>query len=364
MTPTTIMTMNQNDSGLTDSKCWDAIVRRLPGDDATFFYAVKTTGVYCRPTCSSRQPKRENVLFFDSCAEAEAAGFRPCKRCNPCSVSPQQQQAERIANVCKQIEASDTLLSLDKMAQVAGLSLYHFHRVFKEVVGITPKQYVAAYRAKRVRQHLQESDTVTQAIYEAGFETSSNFYDQSTSLLGMTPSQYQRGAHGIEIQHTVQPCWLGWVLVAATPKGICAIAFGDTPEILTAQLQIDFPKAQFCESNPEFERWVEQVLSLIEAPQHPVELPLDIQGTVFQQQVWQVLRDIAPGTTLNYAEVAQRIGNPKAVRAVANACASNHIAVAIPCHRVIGSDGRLKDYRWGRDRKQALLDKETASAKS
>jgi len=359
----TMTTMDQINSALTEFERWNAIVRRLPGNDATFFYAVKTTGIYCRPTCASRQPKRDNVLFFDSYTEAEAAGFRPCKRCNPRLVSPQQQQAERIAQVCKQIEMSNSPLSLDRMAQIAGLSPYHFHRVFKEVVGITPKQYATAHRAKRVRQHLQEGDSVTQAMYEAGFETSSNFYDQSLSLLGMTPSQYQRGASGIEIRHTIQPCWLGWVLVAATPKGICAIAFADTPEILTAQLETDFPKAHFCESDLEFERWVEQVLSLIEAPQYPVDLPLDIQGTVFQQQVWQALRGIAPGTTLSYAEVARRIGNPKAVRAVANACANNHIAVAIPCHRVIGSDGHLKEYHWGRDRKQALLTKEAVITK-
>ncbi|MBW4583453.1 MAG: bifunctional DNA-binding transcriptional regulator/O6-methylguanine-DNA methyltransferase Ada [Tildeniella nuda ZEHNDER 1965/U140] len=344
----------------TDSERWDAIVHRLPSADGTFFYAVKTTGIYCRPTCSSRQPKRANVLFFDRCVEAEAAGFRPCKRCNPRSTSPQQQQSEVIAAVCQHIKTSDTPLSLATMAQLAGLSSFHFHRIFKAVVGITPKQYATAHRAKRVRQHLQEHDTVTQAIYEAGFETSSNFYDQSASLLGMTPSQYQQGASGIEIRYAVQPCWLGWVLVAATAKGICAIAFDDNAEVLTTQLRADFPNAHFCAGDRAFETWVEQVLSLIEAPQQAVDLPLDIQGTAFQQQVWQTLQTIAPGTTVSYTEVARSIGKPKAVRAVANACASNHIAVAIPCHRVVGSDGSLRGYRWGRDRKQALLAKEAA----
>lgn len=228
--------MDQPNSTSTESARWNAIVRRISSADETFFYAVKTTGIYCRPTCSSRQPKRDNVLFFESYAEAEAAGFRPCKRCHPRSTSPQQQQAAQIANICKQIESSDPPLSLNQMAQIAGLSPYYFHRVFKRVVGVTPKQYANAHRANRVRQHLQESETVTQAIYEAGFETSSNFYDHSVSLLGMTPSQYQKGAGGVEIRHTVQSCWLGWVLVAATPKGVCAIAFGDTPEMLTTQL--------------------------------------------------------------------------------------------------------------------------------
>lgn len=342
----------------TESERWEAIAHRIQEADGTFLYAVKTTGVYCRPTCASRQPRRDNVLFFETCDAAEAAGFRPCKRCSPRLTSPQQQQAEIMAEVCKQIEAADTPLSLDKMAQIAGLSVYHFHRVFKAIVGITPKQYVAAHRAKRVRQHLQEATTVTQAIYEAGFETSSNFYDQSAALLGMTPSEYQQGASGVEIRYTVKPCWLGWVLVAATSKGICAIAFDDSSERLMVQLRADFPKAQLCEGDRTFKGWVEQVIGLIEAPQQTVDLPLDIQGTAFQQQVWQALRAIAPGTTVSYAEIAKRIGKPKAVRAVANACANNQLAVVIPCHRVVGSDGSLRGYRWGRDRKQALLNKE------
>jgi AraC family transcriptional regulator, regulatory protein of adaptative response / methylated-DNA-[protein]-cysteine methyltransferase len=358
MTKTT--NIDKTSSDLSDLDRWEAVIHRFPSADGKFLYAVKTTGVYCRPTCSSRQPKRENVLFFDNCAEAEAAGFRSCKRCIPHSASsPQQRQIEIVTEVCQHIEASETSLSLDALAQIAGLSSCHFLRVFKKVVGVTPKQYAIAHRTGLVRQHLQENNTVTQAIYEAGFETSSNFYSQSASLLGMTPSQYQNGANGVEIQYTVQSCWLGCVLIAATSKGVCAIAFGDNAKALITQLQDDFPKAQLCEGNLEFKEWVEQVLSLIEAPQPLVGLPLDIQGTAFQQQVWQSLQTIAPGTTVSYAEVAKRIGKPKAVRAVANACASNHIAVAIPCHRVVGSDGNLRGYRWGRDRKRALLEHET-----
>lgn len=352
---------NTLEAGLTKAECWDAIVHRDSKADGTFLYAVQTTGIYCRPTCASRQPKRENVLFFNSWVEAETAGFRPCKRCSPRSTSPQQQQATLIANVCKQIEHAETPLSLEAMAQMAGLSAYHFHRVFKAIVGVTPKQYAAAHRAQRLRQHLQEVSTVTQAMYEAGFGTSSNFYNQSAALLGMTPSQYQKGAKGIAIRYTVRPCWLGWVLVAATAKGICAIAFGDTPEALTAQLQTTFPEATLCEVDGAFEGWVAQVLSFIEAPQQAIDLPLDIQGTAFQQQVWQALQTIAPGTTMSYSDLATYLGKPKAVRAVANACAQNQIAVAIPCHRVVGRDGSLRGYRWGRDRKQALLTKEKAS---
>jgi AraC family transcriptional regulator, regulatory protein of adaptative response / methylated-DNA-[protein]-cysteine methyltransferase len=344
---------------IADTERWKAIVNRTASADGTFIYAVKTTGIYCRPSCSSRQPKPDNVHFFLDCDAAEAAGFRACKRCQPRSASPQQQQATIIATVCEQIIAAENPLSLDQMAAIAGLSPAHFHRLFKAIVGITPKQYATTHRAKIVRQHLQQTDTVTEAIYDAGFATSSNFYNQSVAMLGMTPSTYQRGAIDIRIRYTVQPCWLGWVLVAATAKGVCTIAFGDDVDQLIKQLRADFPKANFCTADRQFETWVEQVLDLIATPQRTTDLPLDIQGTAFQQQVWQALRTIAPSTTVSYAEVAQRIGQPKAVRAVANACGKNRIAVAIPCHRVIGSDGSLRGYRWGYDRKQKLLAKES-----
>jgi AraC family transcriptional regulator, regulatory protein of adaptative response / methylated-DNA-[protein]-cysteine methyltransferase len=240
------------------------------------------------------------------------------------------------------------------------LSHYHFHRLFKQIVGVTPKAYAIAYRSKRAREALQEGISVTQAIYNAGFETSSSFYDKSTEMLGMTPTEYQQGARGLEIQFAVKSVWLGWVLVAATPKGICTISLGDTAEVLRTQLQHQFPHAQIQESDPTFEDWIEQVLAFIETPQRGLNLPLDIQGTAFQRQVWQALQTIAPGHTASYSEIAQQIGNPKAVRAVARACAANQLAVAVPCHRVLGNDGSLKGYRWGSDRKQSLLEREAS----
>lgn len=347
---------------LSDSQRWQALLQRDASADGAFVYAVKTTGIYCRPGCSSRRPQRQNVTFFETPEAAEQAGFRPCKRCQPHRISPTRQLTDTMVRICQLIEASDQALSLAELAGYAGLSPHYFQRQFKKIIGVTPKQYGVAHRAQRVKSQLQETKTVTEAVYGAGFETSSNFYDQSVGLLGMTPSQYKQGAQGVAINFTIQPCWLGLVLVAATPNGICAIALGDSADALRAELQANFPKAQIAESDRAFEQWVAQVLSLIETPQPAGDLPLDIQGTAFQQQIWQALQAIPPGTTVSYGDLAQRIGNPRAVRAVAHACASNRLAVVVPCHRVVGSNGDLRGYRWGRDRKQALLDKETASA--
>lgn len=250
-------------------------------------------------------------------------------------------------------------MSLQAMANLVGLSPYHFHRLFKKVVGITPKEYATAHQTMRMRQELMQEVTVTEAIYEAGFETSSSFYNKSTVMLGMTPTDYQKGAKGIDIRFTIRPCWLGWILVAATTKGICAIALDDTPEALVTQLQDEFPSANLHKNDPTLEDWVEQVLAFVEVPQYQFDLPLDIQGTAFQQQVWKALQTIPPGSTASYSHIAQQIGKPKAIRAVAQACAANHIAIAIPCHRVISRNGELSGYRWGRDRKRALIERES-----
>lgn len=348
----------------TEALRWDAVLMRDQRADGTFLYAVKTTGVYCRPGCASRLPKREHVRFFQTCSEAEQAGFRPCKRCQPNVASPREVQVKLVAHLCKLIETSEPSLSLSELATVAGLSPYYLQRLFKAIVGMTPKAYAIAQRQQRLRDDLQKSRSVTQAIYDAGFSSSSQVYGGASEMLGMAPSQYKAGATDVAIWFAIERSSLGWVLVAATAQGICAIDFGDTPETLTEQLQVRFPKAQLQTSDPAFSHWVAQVLALIETPDRGLDLPLDIQGTAFQQRVWQALQAIPSGTTMSYTEVAKQIEHPTAVRAVAAACAANTLAVVIPCHRVVRSNGALSGYRWGIERKRALLEREALELKN
>jgi AraC family transcriptional regulator, regulatory protein of adaptative response / methylated-DNA-[protein]-cysteine methyltransferase len=337
---------------------WEAVVANNPKADGAFFYAVKTTGIYCRPTCKSKMPKPDNVVFFSTIAEAETAGFRPCKRCQPNSESPQAEREQLITNICKTIETSEQQLSLNELTQMAGLSPYHFQRVFKQIVGVTPKDYAKGERAKRLRDRLQQDSSITATIYEVGYESSSGFYTEATNILGMKPKEYKKGAKHQEIRFAVENTNLGWVIVAATEIGICAIALGDNPDELVSEIHRRFPQAEFCNDDLTFKALVADVISTIEMPKRSLNLPLDIQGTAFQQQVWQVLQAIPVGSTLSYQQVATEIGNPKAVRAVASACAANKLAIAIPCHRVVGSNGSLSGYRWGVERKKALLELE------
>ena len=337
---------------------WAAVVRRDPAADGLFYYAVVTTGVYCRPSCPSRLARRENVHFHDTCGDAERAGFRPCKRCKPGQPSLVQRYAAMVAGICELIESAETLPNLDDMAQASGMSRYHFHRVFKAVTGVTPKAYVVAHRARRVREALASSDTVTAAIYDAGFNSSGRFYAASAELLGMKPAHFRAGGAHAVIRFAVGECTLGTILVAATDKGVCAILLGDDANALVRDLQNRFPRADFVGGDGDFEQTVAQVVGFVEAPALGLDLPLDVRGTVFQQRVWQALRAIPAGSTASYTEIAERVGSPKAVRAVAQACAANAIAVAIPCHRVVRSDGALSGYRWGVERKRALLERE------
>jgi AraC family transcriptional regulator of adaptative response/methylated-DNA-[protein]-cysteine methyltransferase len=345
-------------SSAIDKDRWAAVVRRDPAADGSFYYSVSTTGVYCRPSCAARLPLRENVQFYATTAEAEKAGFRPCKRCRPNEAPRAERQAAAIAKACRTIEQANELPDLNSLAAAAGLSRFYFHRVFKQITGLTPKAYAAAHRAHRVRDELTRTSTVTEAIYEAGFNSSGRFYATSSQVLGMTPSDFRAGGTGASIRFAVGECSLGSILVAASGKGICAILLGDDANALARDLQDRFPKANLIGGDAEFERWMAQVVGFVEAPCLGLELPLDIRGTAFQRRVWRALAEVPAGSTASYAEIAKKLGSPKAVRAVAQACAANTLAVAIPCHRVVRTDGALSGYRWGVERKRALLERE------
>ncbi len=341
-----------------DDERWDATVARDPAFDGQFYVCVATTGIYCRPSCPAKRPKREHVRFYDSAAEAKAAGFRACKRCKPDQPSLFAQNAAKIEQACRLIEAAEHEPKLEALAGAVGLSPYHFHRLFKAKLGVTPKAYAAAQRNKRIREQLGRSATVTEAIYGAGFNSNGRFYATSTEVLGMTPRQFRSGGADAAIRFAIRQCSLGLVLVAASAKGVCAILFGDDTEALKRDLARQFPRARLIGDDLEFDRLAAKVIGFVENPRLDLDLPLDIRGTAFQHRVWEALRRIPPGSTASYAEIAKAIGAPKATRAVARACATNRIAVAIPCHRVIGSDGSLTGYAGGIERKRALLAKE------
>jgi len=343
-----------------ESARWAAVTGRDPRADGQFFYSVRTTGVYCRPSCPSRQARREHVRFHATSADAERAGFRPCRRCRPNEPARAEQHAAAVARACRVIERSDAAPSLDALAKAAGMSRFHFHRVFRSVTGLTPKAYADARRAGRVRDELRRQSRITDAIYGAGFNSNSRFYEAMPGLLGMTPSRFRAGGAGESIHFAVGECSLGSVLVAATGKGVCAIMLGDDPDALAKDLQDRFPKAHLVGGDSTFERLVAQVVGLVEAPGTAAMLPLDVRGTAFQQRVWRALRRIPAGSTASYADIARRIGMPRAVRAVAQACGANPLAIAIPCHRVVRKDGDLSGYRWGVKRKRALLAREAS----
>jgi AraC family transcriptional regulator, regulatory protein of adaptative response / methylated-DNA-[protein]-cysteine methyltransferase len=352
--------MNGSDETKSDPR-WALVERRDPQSDGVFYYSVRTTGVYCRPSCAARLARPENVQFHATCEDAEKAGFRPCKRCKPNEPPAAEQQAAKIAQVCRLIEKSEETPGLEQLAKYAGLSRYHFHRVFKAITGLTPKAYAAAHRTERVRRKLGKSDTVTEAIYDAGYNSNGRFYEASNEILGMTPSNYRAGGASAEIRFAVGECSLGSILVATSDRGVCAILLGDDPDALTRELQDQFPQANLIGGDKQFEQLVSKVIGFVEAPALGLALPLDVRGTAFQQRVWQALRKVPAGSTASYTDIAKRIGSPNSVRAVAHACAANVLAVAIPCHRVVRNDGALSGYRWGVERKRFLLEREASN---
>lgn len=297
-------------------------------------------------------------MFFDTRAQAEQAGYRPCKRCTPDRASRAERDVDRIAKACRMIEASETEPQLDKLAKHVGISSYHFHRLFKRITGLTPHQYAIAHRDRKVRTGLAKGRRVTDAVFDAGFNSSGHFYATAEQTLGMTPASYRDGGTDSVIRFALGECALGSILVAGTERGICAISLGDDPETLLYALQDRFSRAQLIGGDNALERYVAQVIGFVETPAAGLDLPLDIRGTAFQQRVWQALREIPSGATASYAEIAKRIGSPSSVRAVASACAANKLALAIPCHRVVRTDGGLSGYRWGVERKRQLLESE------
>jgi AraC family transcriptional regulator of adaptative response/methylated-DNA-[protein]-cysteine methyltransferase len=348
---------NRRVVALDEARCWRAVQGRDRSAEGLFWYSVRTTGVYCRPTCPSRLPRRENVDFHDSPASAERAGFRPCKRCRPQSVT--RDGATLVADACRLIDAAESPPGLAELARAAAMSPFYFHRLFKQITGVTPKAYGQARRAARLRTELAGGAEVTAAAYDTGFNSSARFYAQTKANLGMTPSEFRSGGRGHVIRFAVGQCSLGAILVAATDQGVCAIELGDDADLLLHDFQIRFPKADLVGDDPDFARLVTLAIRMADRPAEPFDLPLDIRGTAFQRRVWEQLRQIPAGTTISYAELARRIGQPSAIRAVAGACASNRIALAIPCHRVVRTGGDLSGYRWGIERKRALLSKES-----
>lgn len=341
---------------------WARIVARDKSADGEFWYAVDTTGIYCRPSCPSRACNPKNVAIHDTLESAQRTGFRACKRCKPDGRAAELVNAEIVTKACRMIAASEAALSLTDLAERLALSPGYFHRIFKAHTGLTPKSYAAAYRAKRVREALAGETSITEAIYDAGFNSSGRFYEASNAMLGMTPSRFRRGGAKEQIRFAIGETTLGSILVASSAKGIAAILLGDDPDTLARDLQDRFPNATLIGADPDYEAIVAKVIGFVERPRIGLALPLDVRGTAFQQRVWQALRDIPLGQTSSYSDVARRIGSPSATRAVAGACAANALAIAIPCHRVVRNDGAISGYAWGVERKRAILAREQPAA--
>jgi len=336
-------------------QCWAALESRGAGASSGFFYGVRTTGVYCRPGCTSRLPLRRNTMFFETPAAAEAAGLRPCKRCRPTDGSAASRHVAAIEKACALLRKSDTTPTLAELADAAGISRFHFHRVFKQIIGATPRDYARTHRLGRFADKLDRGQPLTEAIYASGFGSSSRAYEAAPSGLGMTPGARRHGGIGQTIRFVTVETPIGWALVAATERGICMTALADDRESLVGALRQRFPAAEMVAEDAGLKDWAGRIVRFITAPDQNLDLPLDIQGTAFQARVWRALQKIPLGKTASYTEIAAALGQPKAVRAVAQACAANKLALLVPCHRIVRRDGDLAGYRWGVERKRALL---------
>lgn len=343
---------------LDEQQCWDLVLKRERNPAVPFVYAVTSTGIYCRPSCPARRPLRRNVVFYASTTGAERAGYRACQRCRPHELSLNEQYRIAVEQACMLMDQSNTPPDLAMLAKHVGMSRYHFHRTFKGMMGVTPKAFFNARRRQRVSIALKQGKSVTTAIYTCGFKSSGAFYANSADMLGMNARDVRKAGKGTQIRFAVGESSMGSVIIAATKKGVCWVSMGDDPEVLVREFQDQFSEASLVGGDEEFEQLVAKVLLLVEQPETMHTLPLDLLGTAFQQRVWNALREIPPGSTLSYSQLAEKLGMKTGARAIARACATNQIAVAVPCHRVVRSDGSLSGYRWGVERKRELLRKE------
>ena len=354
------MAIDRSSTRFSESEAWRAVEHRDRRSDGAFVYAVRSTGVYCRPSCPSRRPSRANVRFFLTTAHAEQAGFRPCLRCRPAdgpAASATDAAVERARRYLEQ--NAERTVSLGELARHAGVSPWHLQRSFKRILGVSPKAYQDARRVEQFKSRLRAGDTVSRATYEAGFGSSSRVYERSGTLLGMTPASYRRGGAGVRIAYTITDAPVGRVLVATTDRGVCAVELGDSDGEVLRALQSDFPRATIERSDGDHRAWVEAVIDRVRDPRRETDVPLDLAGSAFQLRVWKALQEIPAGEQRSYRDIASAIGQPSASRAVARACATNRVAVVVPCHRVVRGDGDLAGYKWGVERKRRLLAKES-----
>ncbi len=338
---------------------WRAVQERDARFDGAFVFAVKTTGIFCRPSCTARPAKRENVEFFEAAERAELSGFRACLKCRPKQIDRTDPQVETVLKAIELI-SEDTEMSLEDVSSEVGMSAYHFQRTFKEIIGVSPKKYAEAKRMEKFKDELRSGSDVVTAMYEAGYGSSSRLYEKAAAKLGMTPAVYKKGGKGMNINYVITDCELGKLLVARTKRGICSVTFGDDTDAMREALNEEYPNAEISADDKDLKNAVDAILKYLAGKNKRLVLPLDLQATAFQLQVWDFLRKIPYGETRSYSEVAEAIGDKKKVRAVAQACAKNRVAMVIPCHRVVASDGKLSGYRWGVERKKRLLENEKA----